>query len=346
VTEPDAGGAGAGSPDESHHDESDHAPHCYRHPDRETYVACVRCGRPICPECMRPASVGFQCPEEFKDAARTTRAPRTVLGGAVAHSGRDATTILIGLNVVVFLIMTASGTSFLGSSHISTLFARFALVSKSGTFVDGSSVTHLTGIANGAWYRLITAMFLHFGILHIASNMYVLFLVGPALERALGRTRFVALYFVAGFGGSVASFLLASTSEIGAGASGAIFGLFGAYYVVARKLGGETGAILGTIVVNLFISVAIPGIDIRAHIGGLITGAILGAVLAYAPRERQTAVQAGGFVVVAVILVVIAVVRGADIRHQQPSPSVNALASPAQAVTSPDRSLPTSSVTR
>jgi membrane associated rhomboid family serine protease len=265
---------------------------------------------------MHPAAVGFQCPEELKDARRTARAPRTVLGGQVAHRGRDATTILIGINVLVFVIMTASGTSFFGS-HVSTLFERFALVSTSGNYGNGSSFNHLEGVADGAWYRLITAMFLHFGILHVASNMYVLFLVGPALERALGRTRFVALYFVAGFGGSVASFLLGSPTEIGAGASGAIFGLFGAYYVVARKFGGETGAIVGTIVVNLFISVAIPNIDIRAHIGGLIVGAILGAVLAYAPRERRAVIQASGFVVVTVILVALAVFRGGQLRHDE-----------------------------
>jgi membrane associated rhomboid family serine protease len=178
-------------------------------------------------------------------------------------------------------------------------------------------------------------MFLHFGILHIASNMYVLFLVGPALERALGRTRFVALYLVAGFGGSVASFLLSGPNEVAAGASGAIFGLFGAYYVVARKMGGETGAIIGTIVVNLFISVAIPNIDIRAHIGGLIVGAILGAVLAYAPRQQQLLVQVGGFGVVIVVIVVIAIGRGAHLRDQEDNPNVGALRVPVTTTISP-----------
>ena len=322
---------GAGTPSESNPEET--VPHCYRHPDRPTYVACVRCGRSICPECMRPAAVGFQCPEELKQN-RAARVPRTLLGGPVTASGRDATSVIIAINVVVFVIMTASGTSFLGS-HISLLFARFAEIPGR---VRWSDTVVLQGTANGDWFRLFTSMFLHFGILHIASNMYVLFLVGPALERALGRMRFVALYLAAGFGGSVASFLLSGPTSIAAGASGAIFGLFGAYYVVARRLGGETGPIVGTIVLNLVISVAIPNIDIRAHLGGLVVGALLGAVLAYAPRERRNTVQAGGFLVVVVALVVLSVARGSVIRKDEAQPALGLRSTTAVAVPAAPRS--------
>lgn len=330
MTVPDAGGTGKGVPD---HD-SDRPLRCYRHPDRKTYVSCVRCGRPICPDCMRPAAVGFQCPEELKETDRSVRRPRTVLGGQVAHTGRSATSVLIALNAVIFVIMTASGTSFLGN-HVSALFARFAEIPGRTAY---SSTVIEQGVANGDWYRLVTAMFLHFGIVHIAANMYVLYIVGPPLEQALGRLRFTVLYLVAGFGGSVASFLFSGTHEIAAGASGAIFGLFGAYYVVARRIGAQTGAIVGVIVLNIFISVAIPNIDIRAHLGGLVVGGILGAILAYAPRLHRGAVQAGGFAVVTAILVVIAVARGADIRQQERQPNLNALGSPVVSALSVGRS--------
>ena len=308
MTEPDAGTAVDAN-----------APRCYRHPDRITYVSCTRCGRPICPDCMRPASVGFQCPEEVKETRRTTRAPRTVLGGRVQAGGRDVTSVLIGINVVIFVIMTASGTGFISGSP-SLLFARFADLPGHIEILNADQ-THratLNGVANGEWYRLVTSMFMHFGIIHLALNMYVLLLVGPPLEKSLGRIRFTALYLIAGFGGSVASFVFGSVTELGAGASGAIFGLFGAYYIVARRIGAETGPILATIGINIAISFAISNIDIRAHLGGLATGALVGAIMAYAPRgPYRTWIQAGGSAVVLAALVVAAVVHAPTVRQDQ-----------------------------
>lgn len=304
MTEPDVGGA------------DDEPPHCYRHPDRITYISCTRCGRPICSDCMRPAAVGFQCPEEIKETRRTTRAPRTVLGGRV-HAGRDVTTVLIGINVVVFLIMTVSGTGFFNGDP-SLLFARFADLPGRLVVFHGSSTTTLDGVANGEWYRLVTSMFMHFGIIHLALNMYVLLLVGPPLEQALGRVRFTTLYLIAGFGGSVASFVFGSVTEIGAGASGAIFGLFGAYYVVARRIGAETGPIVATIAFNVVLSFAISNIDIRAHLGGLVVGSLMGAVMAYAPRGPQrSTIQAAGSIVIVAVLAVAAVLRAGVIRDDE-----------------------------
>jgi len=275
---------------------------------------------------MRPASVGFQCPEEVKETRRTTRQPRTVLGGRVQVGGRDVTSVLIGINVLVFVIMTASGTGFL-SGNPSLLFARFAdlpgrlfVLSGGSDFAacPSSQCTQLDGVANGEWYRLVTSMFMHFGIIHLALNMYVLLLVGPPLEKSLGRIRFTALYLIAGFGGSVASFFFGSVTELGAGASGAIFGLFGAYYVVARRIGAETGPILATIGINIAISFAISNIDIRAHLGGLATGALVGAIMAYAPRgPYRTWIQAGGSAVVLVALVIAAVAHAPSVRDDQ-----------------------------
>ncbi|HEX7354790.1 MAG TPA: rhomboid family intramembrane serine protease [Mycobacteriales bacterium] len=287
------------------------APGCYRHPDRPTYVSCVRCARPICPDCMRPASVGFQCPDELAEQRRTVRRPRTTFGGQVTE-GASVTRALIALNVVVFLVMTASGTGFF-DGHPSSLFLRFSLLP------DVPGGTHpYAGIANGEYYRLVTAMFLHFGILHIASNMYVLYFVGPTVERAFGRVRYLTVYLLAGVGGSVASFLFGPVLENGAGASGAIFGLFGAYYVVARKLNASTAGILGVIAINLVISVAIPHIDIRAHLGGLVVGTVAAFVIVHAPRLRRTAIQAAGLVAILVVLAVAVTFRASDLRSHPP----------------------------
>ncbi|MGI8880735.1 MAG: rhomboid family intramembrane serine protease [Jatrophihabitans sp.] len=292
------------------------APRCYRHPDRETYISCTRCGRAICPDCMRPASVGFQCPEEVKETARTVRQPRSVFGGRLPGSSVPVTTYtLIGINVAVFVAMVASGTGFLNGQP-SLLFTQFADVPGQLFVVHGSTITQEGGIAHGEWYRLVTSMFLHFGIVHLGLNMYVLYAIGPAVEVALGRIRYVALYFIAGLGGSVGSFLFAGPTSVGAGASGAIFGLFGAYYILARRMNAQTGPIVITIALNLVLSVSIPHIDIRAHLGGLIAGSAVGAVMAYAPRARRTLMQAAGSALVLVIVIVLALVRAPQVRER------------------------------
>lgn len=260
---------------------------------------------------MNPASVGFQCPDELAEQRRTVRQGRTQFGGRVAE-GATVTRALIAINVAVFIVMTASGTGFF-DGHPSALFVRFSLLPD----VPGGAHPY-AGIANGEYYRLFTAMFLHFGILHIASNMYVLYFVGPTVERAFGRGRYVAVYLIAGIGGSVASFLFGPVLENGAGASGAIFGLFGAYYVVARKLNAGTAGILGVIGINLVISVAIPNIDIRAHLGGLVVGAVTGAIVAHAPRARRTLVQVAGLAAVVVVLTAAVGFRAAHLRDSPP----------------------------
>lgn len=273
---------------------------------------------------MRPASVGFHCPDDVREATRTVRQPRTAFGGRMTGSD-EVTKILIGLNVAVFALTSLTGASVLTGRGASTLLARFSLqpgrVLGPGGFSDG--------VAQGQYWRLATAMFLHYGVFHILTNMYVLFLVGPPLERALGRSRYLAVYLLAGLGGSVLSYALGSVYEQSAGASGAIFGLFGAYYVVARRMGAQTGPIVATVAINLLISLAVPFIDIRGHIGGLITGALMGAVLAHAPRSRRTLWQAAGGVLIVVVLVVAVAVRTSQIREipsqAGPLPSVQFL---------------------
>ena len=149
-------------------------PTCYRHPDRETYVRCTRCNRPICPDCMRSASVGFHCPECVAEGARTQRTPRTVFGGAVPTRGAVVTMTLIGMSVVAFLLDAIVP----GSPR------EWWLV---GLQLDDGG--GLAGVTQGEWWRLITAAFLHGGILHLLFNMYALYLFGPSLEAAFGHVR-------------------------------------------------------------------------------------------------------------------------------------------------------------
>jgi membrane associated rhomboid family serine protease len=160
-----------------------------------------------------------------------------------------------------------------------------------------------TGIADGAYYRLFTAMFIHYGILHLALNMWALWVLGRNLEAVLGPLRFLALYLLAGLGGNVACYLV-SPDAFSAGASTAVFGLFAAFFVILRKLGRDTSAVIGILVVNLVLTFAVPSISIAGHLGGLVVGGLVGAVLAYAPRTRRTLVQAVGSAAVLAVLVV------------------------------------------
>lgn len=285
------------------HAEEQAPPTCYRHPSRETWVRCTRCERPVCPDCMREASVGFQCPECVHEGARTTREARTVFGGRISGDTSRVTIALIAANVVVFLLGAAFGQP--------ELRARFGGIAGPALLEAGGEPA---GTATGEYYRLVTSAFLHAGAIHLLLNMFALATLGPTLETALGRARFAALYLLSALGGSVAGFVLAPPTTLSVGASGAIFGLFGAYYVVVRRLGGPTGSIVGLLAVNLVITFAVPFIDWRAHLGGLVTGALVAAALAYAPRgPGRTAVQATACVVVLLVLLVATLLRRAAI---------------------------------
>ena len=260
---------------------------CYRHPDREAHIRCVRCERRICPECMIPASVGFQCPECVKEGNKSVRQARTVFGGRVTTDPGWVSKVLIGINVVAYVLQqTVSGFTF-----------RFENI---GFYV-----------ADGDYYRLLTAAFLHGSILHIALNMYALYLFGPPVEAAIGRVRFAALYLVSALGGSALSYAFANPLVPSLGASGAVFGLLGAYLVLNRKLGRDTSGVMALLVINFVFGLIAPNIDWRAHLGGLVTGSLCAAVIAYAPVDRRTAIQIGGFVVVAVLVVAVILWRTA-----------------------------------
>ena len=273
-------------------------PTCYRHPDRETYIRCTRCERPICPDCMRSASVGFQCPDDVAAGAKSVRQPRTAFGGRLSGDTSRVTIVLIGLNLAAFVVGLLAGEG--------DLRLRFANLAGPVQLEPGD----VGGVAAVEYYRLVTAAFLHAGLLHLAMNMFALASLGPVLEAALGRSRFLALYLLSALGGSTLSFLLSDPFTIGVGASGAIFGLFGAFYVVARRLGGDTRSILILLGVNLVITFAVPIIDWRAHLGGLATGLLVAAALAYAPRgPRRGAVQTAACTALLLVLAAAVVVR-------------------------------------
>lgn len=299
-------------------------PVCYRHPSRETYVRCARCDRPICPDCMRTASVGHQCPECVAEGRRTQRPARTAFGGSAAGREGYVTKVLIGLNILVTLLGVAMGglsSLFEGGlfsnagpiQGIGGVIAHAVTVTEQGRVISGdfpSLGDVYPGVVGGGYYRLITAMFIHYGLLHLGLNMWALWVLGRNLEAVLGPLRFLGLYLLAGLGGNVASYLI-SPDSLAAGASTAIFGLFAAFFIILRKLGRDTSAIIGILVVNLVLTFSVSGISIAGHLGGMIVGAIVGAVLAYAPRAHRTLVQAGGSAAVFVVLLALTLLQTA-----------------------------------
>jgi membrane associated rhomboid family serine protease len=173
-----------------------------------------------------------------------------------------------------------------------------------------------SGVANGQWYRLISSAFLPppglsgLGILDIVFNMWALLLVGPALEHVLGRTRFLAVYLVSAIGGSVAFYYLTRPDEAALGASGAIFGLFAAWFVLARRLRVDSRQVVALIVINLVIGfVFSSAIAWQAHIGGLVAGGTLTAAFAYAPRRNRALVQAGATVAILALLIIGVIIK-------------------------------------
>jgi membrane associated rhomboid family serine protease len=269
--------------------------YCYRHPDRETGVRCTRCDRPICSDCMQSASVWFQCPECVRQGGRTTRQARTAFGGFVPTQTGQVTRVLIAINVAAFIAQQVS----------STITDKYALLG----YARLTPLGPLEGVASGQYYRLITSAFLHENFLHILFNMYALLVVGPVVEHALGRLRFTALYVLSALGGSAMAYVFADPRALTLGASGAIFGLFGALFIVARRLGGNTNGIVGIIAINLVITFTIPNISWEGHLGGLATGTLLAAAYGYAPRAARTQVQLGASLAVLALIVVAVVLR-------------------------------------
>ena len=264
---------------------------CYRHPSRETGVSCSNCGRPICPDCMTPTSVGMRCPE----CSREKTPVKTIRN---LQSEPRVTYALIAICVVAFLASGQFGVGTTGSG--SQVYAKGALF---GPLID----TH------HEYWRLITSGFLHVGFLHIGFNMYLLYILGNMLEPALGSVRFGLLYLAALLAGSAGA-LIVTPDAVTVGASGAVFGLMGATFLEMRSrgmdpmAGGIFGSIGGLILINLVFSFALSGISIGGHIGGLIGGGLVALAFQYADRVRQPALAYAGAVGVAVAAAAIGII--------------------------------------
>ncbi len=267
---------------------------CYRHPMRETLIRCVRCNRPICSDCMRAASVGFQCPDDVKLGRATQRPPRTSAGAVQRGARPYVTAILVALNVAVYVITAVQSVYGFNQPSRSPLFERWQMLPAAvGT--------------GGEYYRLLTATFLHANVLHIVMNMLALVIIGPYLERLLGWWRYLSVYLCGALGGSVAIYLFGARFSPVVGASGAIFGLFAAALVFVRDLDLDPQWLVATIVLNLVVTFSVPDVSRLGHVGGFVCGGLAALAVAGNPRNRRwlsAPVQLAGLSAVAVLLVV------------------------------------------
>lgn len=269
--------------------------YCYRHPDRESYVLCQRCGRTVCAECQTQAAVGVHCPECRREARqsapRTKPAVVTAINRARRGGGPVVTFSIIGVTALVYLGQLVSGT---GVINALVYFPPYTEIEP---------------------WRMLTTMLVHSqqSFLHILFNMYSLYIFGRILEQAVGRGRFLALYLISGFGGSVAVLLLAPMISV-VGASGAIFGLLGAFFVIQKRLGGNNLQLVIVIGLNLVIGFVVPGIAWQAHVGGLIVGALVALIFL---KTRQPAQKTSQRLLLAALVVglIIVTIIGVVVMH-------------------------------
>ena len=258
---------------------------CYRHPDVQTGVHCTRCNRPICTECMIPAPVGHQCPTCVAEARKEFRQGPGRRVAAANVQRVSVTNAILVILIAVYVLEVARGGlgSFVGGPDL------LVMVNLGAMFPPL--------VADGETWRLFTAMFLHFGVFHLAVNAYSLFVLGNILERELGRPRYALLYLLSGLAASAASYAFSDLGTVSAGASGAIFGIFGAVFAVNyRRRHTAMGAMamrsmVQIIVINVVINVLLASyLDWRAHLGGAVAGAALGFAFAFPGRERSNRV--------------------------------------------------------
>jgi membrane associated rhomboid family serine protease len=267
---------------------------CYRHKDRETGVSCSNCGNPICPDCMTATPVGMRCP----DCARQRTPVRTMRNVYVQPT---ATYVLIAICTLIWI------GEALGGGRGSELYQDLALVG-----LNADANRELIGVSQGEYWRLITGAFLHdpANPLHLAFNMYVLYWLGTMMEPALGHVRFLALYFASLLAGSLGALLLSDVTAFTTGASGAIFGLLAAAFIMQRERGiNPMQSGLGAIILlNLGITFVLPGISIGGHLGGLIGGAIAALAIERVRTPKFAPLAACGVIAVgcAAVAVVVA----------------------------------------
>lgn len=282
---------------------------CWWHPNRQTGLRCVRCDRPACPECLREASVGYQCVDCVNTARRQAKARaqsyrksgfgyRTV-AGAQASSKVVVTPVLIAINLIVFAVTAVQAQSLVANQA-------------SPLFTDGTLFTPAIAV-NDEWWRLVTSGFLHFGPFHLAVNMLALWLLGRDLELLLGKIRYTAVYLLSLLGGSAAVFAFESLATSTAGASGAVYGVLGGVLVAVLRLKLNATPVIGVIAINLFISVQIEAISLLGHLGGLVIGALATAAMVYAPERRRVTMQTTVAVLLLAAMVGIVLTRDAQL---------------------------------
>jgi membrane associated rhomboid family serine protease len=272
-------------------------PVCVRHPDRPTGLRCVRCDRPACPQCLREASVGYQCVDCVNEGRRAVR-QHTTVAGATLRTQLLVVPVMVVLNLVVFAFTAAQAGNLMDNDR-SRLF-------------DDWVLWPFAVVAYDEPWRLVTSGFLHYGPIHIALNMVALWILGREIEPLLGRARFLAVYLLSLLGGSAAVFLFGSIDAGTAGASGAVWGIMGAMLVAVLRLKLNVQPVLGVIAINVFISF-LPGISLLGHLGGFAAGAAATAALVYAPAQGRNRFQVIGLSAVAVVVVAAIVVRWAQL---------------------------------
>lgn len=268
-------------------------PTCFRHPERETYIRCQRCDRYVCPDCARDASVGVHCVECLREGNRDLPAQRSRMGGVVRSGGPIVTYALIALNVLGWLVNYATG------RVLTTELSTAAGVSGAGW-----------GISDGEVWRLLTGAFVHEDVWHIGVNMLALYFLGPALEQLLGRLRFVGLYLGSAFFSGVVVYCASYVNVPTIGASGAIFGLFGAVIMLRRYLRVDLTWIMVMLAINVVINIFYrDALSVSGHAGGLAAGLLFGAVLAHAPKDNRARWHAIGYAAVLGLAVIATAVR-------------------------------------
>ncbi len=284
-------------------------PGCWWHPNRATGLRCTRCDRPACPDCLREASVGYQCIDCVQAGRQADRAQRRqyrgagygtrTVAGAVPAERAVVTPVLIAINLALFVL---------------TVIQAQSLMQNELAPIEQDSMMWTPGVVfNGEWWRLLTSGFFHIGPLHVAVNMFSLWVLGRDIELLLGRVRFLAVYVLSLFGGSVAVMLFDQIDRPSAGASGAIYGLLGGLLVAVLRLRLNPVPALVVIAVNIAISIGIPNISLLAHLGGLVVGALVTAAMVYAPEKNRAFWQAGAVALLAVALIGLVVYRDSEI---------------------------------
>lgn len=236
---------------------------CFNHPSKTTYVCCSRCEEFICTDCMRPASIGYQCPSCAKDSITVIRGINKKTFISMQGNNKVTRTITI-LIVSIYLAQLALGDILLYN------FALFA-----------------PKVAQGQWWLLFTAGFLHGSLVHLLFNAYILWVIGSQLEDITSSIKFIIIYFISLLGGSLASYLFSPSGSYSVGASGAIFGLMGAMLIVGRKYRLDISQITVLLGINIVFGFVFSGIDWRAHLGGLATGVLITYILINAISSKE-----------------------------------------------------------